>query len=97
MFFENMIRIFSREVLGSRVEEKKDVLPVKSKFAEDIMALKSAYPGEKVIDISLQDILKLCPRNRQRVDAYKGLISELSEQEGIELRITSRKKNKKEA
>jgi len=97
--FENWLRIFTREeILAPHKKEERKAKATEPRYADDIAALKSAYPGSTVIEISLKDLLKLCPRNRPRTDAYKGLVAELKDNEGIELRIVSRKKNcKKEA
>lgn len=43
------------------------------------------------ISITLHDILKICPRNRQRVDAYRILVRYLKEHLGVELIINSKK------
>lgn len=48
----------------------------------------------KVISISLQELLKILPRKRQRSDAYKGLITKLTKR-GVKLNITSHKKSNK--
>ena len=96
--FINWLRIFSREeILQTHAPEiKKKKVTDASTYAADIMVLKEKFGNVKEIEISLQELLKLCPRSRARTDAYKGLVAELKK-EGIELKITSRKKNKREA
>lgn len=73
-------------------EEEEDIKP----FYLDIQALSKIYgfmiPGLK-IEVGLQDLLKICPRKRERSDAYYGLVKHLKERYGVELVITSRKKN----
>lgn len=73
---------------------------IPDKFKNDIEALKKKY-GEKFksglcINISLQEILMIIPRQRKRQDAYTGLISFLKSKMGIELNITSQKKKEEE-
>lgn len=46
------------------------------------------------IELSLQEALKLFPRQRKRVDAYNKLIRKVREEYGTELIITSRKTKK---
>ena len=63
-----------------------------NKYEDDIKALSVFYslePGAE-ITIELRDLLCICPRDRQRVDAYRGLVTELSRR-GIVLTIKSRK------
>lgn len=80
--------------VNSVVDEESGVLP----FSNDIKALKKVYgfmvPGLK-IEISLQEMLKICPRKRVRSDAYNMLKAELKGKYDVDLVITSRKKNKK--
>lgn len=63
------------------------------KYAADIEALSSYYPMKQddEIVITLQELLKICPRKRRRSDSYKGLIAELGAR-GIVLTITSKRK-----
>lgn len=94
--FINWLRIFSREeILQTHAPEvkKKKATDASKYAADDIAVLKEKFGGVKEIEISLQELLKLCPRSRARTDAYKGLVAELKK-EGIELNITSRKKKK---
>lgn len=68
-------------------------MSVPKKFKDDIEALTATY-GELneglTIDINLQDLLAICPRERRRIDAYSGLTSYLAKR-GITLTIKSRK------
>lgn len=63
-----------------------------SRYKADTEALMNIY-GEDVacIDIELQDLLKIVPRNRKRIDAYDGLRSYLMKNYGLRLNITSQK------
>lgn len=66
------------------------------KYDEDITALcsyagLSALPKGMTINITLQEILKICPRKRHRIDSYSTLVRYLREQLGVELVITSNK------
>lgn len=78
---------------------KKVIVP--EKFEKDISALR-AYIGESAfipgqsISISLQELLKIVPRQRERSDAYQSLIRYLSEEMGIKLIIYSNKTKKNE-
>ncbi len=74
----------SRKIVSS--EEFADDVKRLCEFA-GIIELR---PGMN-ITISLQEILKICPRNRQRVDAYRILVRYLKEQLGVELIINSKK------
>lgn len=47
-----------------------------------------------VIEVSLQDILRILPRSRRRADAYNGLKKRL-EALGVQLRVASRVNNHK--
>lgn len=75
---------------------KKIIIP--EKFADDVKQLcdfsgiSEISPG-MTITITLQEILRICPRNRQRVDAYKTLVHYLKEQLGVELFIKSKRTN----
>lgn len=65
----------------------------------DIAALSKYYPEVKkaladgssaAVNIGLQDLNKLCPRQRVRIDSYNRLVKILKTK-NIELTITSRK------
>ena len=70
-------------------------------IAEDIKRLEVAlFNGKPLesgseINISLQDLLKIVPRNRPRKDAYKHLQRVLKDEMGVILTIKSRKDGKK--
>ena len=92
-----------REHFSNREEELTmphviDEKDSKTKFESDIAALKLLYRDRFstgfCIETSLQDILRVCPRQRKRADAYTGLISYLKKQYGITLTITSNKTKK---
>lgn len=77
------------------IEEKTAEIRIPKKYQEDIQTLRDMY-GESFktglcINLSLQDTLKFLPRERKRVDAYRGLVSFLKEKMGIELNIKSQK------
>ncbi len=72
--------------------KKRKKRKITEQYDEDIKALSMFYdllPG-RVIEIDLQDILVICPRNRQRTDAYNGLVKELKSRDVL-LIIKSRK------
>ena len=83
------------ELTMPHVIDEKDS---KTKFDSDIKALKLIYGVHFstgfCIETSLQDILRVCPRQRKRADAYTGLASYLKKQYGITLTITSNKTKK---
>ena len=75
---------------SQNLKEEKPKLTT-NKYEDDITALSVFYslePGE--ITIELRDLLCICPRERPRVDAYRGLVTELSRR-GVVLTIKSRK------
>lgn len=69
---------------------------IPEKYEPDIKAL-CEYSGMKTvkegmtISITLQEILKICPRKRHRKDSYNSLVKYLREQWNVELFITSNK------
>ena len=80
------------ELTMPHVIDEKDS---KNKYDSDIEALKLIYGVHfstgLCITTTLRDLLLICPRERHRSDAYKGLIGHLKEQYGITLTIKSRK------
>ena len=69
--------------------------PSPEKYRKDIEALQEKY-GDSFstgfcIEIPLKELLKLCPRERHRKDAYHGLVSYLKNNFGITLTIKSQK------
>ena len=82
------------DVIGKKTAENQEI-KIPKKYQEDIQTLRDMY-GESFktglcINLSLQDTLKFLPRERKRVDAYRGLVSFLKEKMGIELNIKSQK------
>ena len=80
-------------------EQNKVEKSVKGKFIRDLEALRDngyALTSGSNIEISLQDILKICPKDRRRVDAYNSLKAYLNEEFGCTLCITSQKTKGKE-
>lgn len=77
------------------IEEKTAEIRIPKKYQEDIETLKGIYQGDfktgLCINLTLQNALKILPRERKRVDAYRGLVSFLKEKMGIELNIKSQK------
>lgn len=106
MFTEYINRILEseRDFGSNRQEEvttpdviEKVVLSIKLylKIQKDIEALRDMY-GENFktglcINITLQEALMIIPKERARVDAFRGLISFLKGKMGIELNIKSQK------
>ena len=70
-------------------------------IAEDIKRLEEAFSnGQPLesgmeINISLQELLRIVPRNRPRKDAYRHLQRVLKDDMGVILTIKSRKDGKK--
>ena len=86
---------FTQEVkeknnIATPVIEKKVAKKNSEKYDADITALAAIYGTGAWIDIELQELLKICPRNRKRIEAYNGLVSELAKR-GTVLTIKSRK------
>ena len=68
-----------------------------NQFDSDIERLESAFGRMKTglcIDTTLQNLLTICPRKRERTDAYNGLVKYLKDEYGVILTITSRKHKK---
>ena len=98
--FEYMFSLVTDEfkVVGEGQETQVEK-SVKGKFIRDLEALRDngyALTSGSNIEISLQDILKICPRDRRRVDAYNSLKAYLNEEFGCTLCITSQKTKGKE-
>lgn len=79
------------------VSAKKDSNePIPEKYRKDIEALRKKY-GDSFstgfcIEVTLRELLELCPRDRRRTDAYIGLVSYLKNNYDITLTIKSQKK-----
>lgn len=74
--------------------------PVPEKYQKDIEALRRKY-GEAFktgfcITITLQEALSIMPRERRRIDSYRGLQSYLKKDWNITLTIKSQKTKSKE-
>ena len=85
------------EVTTPDVIEKSSIIDktIPEKYKKDIEALRDMY-GENFktglcINITLQEALMIIPKERARVDAFRGLISFLKGKMGIELNIKSQK------
>ena len=90
-FYDSFTRVERQEIIPSPdviekdggeevIEEKKIEKP--SKYQNDLDALKNEYgelPTELCID--LQELLRICPRDRRRIDAYSGLVSYLEKED----------------
>lgn len=80
-------------------EQNKAEKIVKGKFIRDLEALRdngfSLPPGSK-IQIGLQEILMICPRDRKRVDAYNSLVKYLNDEFDCSLYIISQKTKKED-
>ena len=74
------------ERLNSRRIEKKP-------YEEEVSILASHFGGLQAgttgLCITLQEMLLLCPRDRKRSDAYRGLVSYLASNYQIELHINT--------
>lgn len=96
-----------RVVIQSRQEENIKAVPdvieektateikIPKKYQDDIETLRDMY-GENFktglcINLTLQEALKIMPKERARVDAYTGLISFLKGKMGITMNIKSQK------
>lgn len=70
-------------------------ISIPQKFKADIDALKTYLKAELesglCINLTLSKILKICPRERKRVDAYTSLSRYLKDKLGVELNIKSQK------
>ncbi len=104
-FYELTLPLFSvDEMVGQKevtqpMEKKnvdKSVSPLNS-IDDDIRSLEELYgpmkPGMQ-INMTLQEILGICYRRRERCDAYRKLQKELDKRFGVKLIITSRKGGK---
>lgn len=83
---------------GHPLKENHHNVIIPAKYAEDVEKLKD-YIGEArfvsglCIDVSLQELLEVVPRQRKRSDSYKTLISFLKDELNINLTIKTRRKN----
>lgn len=85
-----------RETTPGVIEKSSSIAkPIPEKYEKDVEALRKKY-GENFktglcIEITLKELLEICPRERRRTDAYTGLISFLKGKMGITLNIKSQK------
>ncbi len=78
------------ERLNSRRIEKKQYEKEVSILASHFGGLQAGTTG---LCITLQEMLQLCPRDRKRSDAYRGLVSYLASKFKIDLKIKSSRKH----
>ena len=86
-------------------QEKSECAPVgkvkQNPLTDDIKRLEEAFSnGQPLesgqeINVTLQELLRIVPRNRPRKDAYKHLQRVLKDDKGVILTIKSRKDGKK--
>ena len=104
MLIENLTSILfgpTRNCVAPKRQETKTIQPddiVKTdgkttkplKYQKDLEALKNEL-GElpTALCIDLQELLRICPRDRRRIDAYIGLVSYLEKEEGIKPKFRS--------
>ncbi len=95
-FFENLLRVAAEELLVTQQKKEKDVptdVVQKGKYDVDVAAIEGRYGdlNGQTINIELQQLLALAPRDRRRIEAYNGLRTHLRKQYNCTLNITSRK------
>lgn len=83
------------DVIEEKTAEIQEEIKIPKKYQNDIEALREMY-GENFktglcINITLQEALKIMPKERARKDAYQGLTNFLNGKMGITLNITSQK------
>lgn len=69
--------------------------PPSSKFDDDVTALRnfvgdSEFQSGLSIEITLQELLNIVPRQRRRTDAYNTLVKHLKDNYKITLKITKK-------
>ncbi|MEI3462134.1 MAG: hypothetical protein V8Q70_08730 [Bacteroides eggerthii] len=84
-------------VIVEKDSSQKQLIP--EKYKKDIALLQSKY-GDAFktgfcINLTLQEALSIMPRERRRIDSYRGLQSYLKRKLGITLSITSQKSKSK--
>ena len=109
MFIDFISRILGAEKVSvsNRLENavpsvivtKDSNRPIPEKYRKDVALLQSKY-GDAFktgfcINLTLQESLSIMPRERRRVDSYRGLQSYLMKEWDITLTITSRKTKSK--
>ena len=92
--FENLLRVATEDRgKPTAPEPSTGHIPPLLRYGDDISALTDSF-GDlrgKTIDIELRNLLEMVPRERRRIEAYRGLSSELKKSYGCVLNITSRK------
>lgn len=84
-------------VIVKKDSSKTSPKPIPEKYKKDITALERYYDCELssltglCINLTLQETLSIIPRERRRIDAYRGLQSYLKKDWDITLTIKSRK------
>ena len=90
-----------RTILPDAHEKRVKSAASVDSIAEDIKRLEVAlFDGQPLesgmeINVTLQELLRIVPRNRPRKDAYKHLQRVLKDEMGVILTIKSRKDGKK--
>lgn len=87
------------DAVPSVIVKKDSNNPIPEKYQRDIEALRQKY-GDVFktgfcINLTLQEALSIMPRERRRIDTYRGLQSYLKRELGITLSITSQKSKSK--
>ena len=77
------------------VEVKQDSITADIKRLEEAFSNGQPLESGMEINITLQELLRIVPRNRPRKDAYKHLQRVLKDEMGVILTIKSRKDGKK--
>lgn len=103
-FYDSFTRVERQEIIpspdviekdgGEGVKEEKKIEEKPSKYQSDLDALEHEFGSLQTglcITTDLQKLLGICPRERKRIDAYRGLISYLEKEKGVSLIIKSRK------
>ena len=82
-------------VIVKKDSNKTITKPIPEKYRKDVALLRSKYGDAfKIglcITLTLQEALSVIPRDRHRIDAYRGLQSYLKKDWNITLTITSQK------
>ena len=77
------------------VEVKQDSITADIKRLEEAFSNGQPLESGQEINVTLQELLRIVPRNRPRKDAYKHLQRVLKDEMGVILTIKSRKDGKK--
>ncbi len=79
---------------GDEIEKEEMRIEKPSKYQSDLKAIEHEFGPLQTglcITTDLQKLLGICPRERKRIDAYRGLISYLEKEKEVSLIIKSRK------